>query len=166
MRRVPARTWESERRRAPDVDLVLDIARPPAEVRAWWLEMPDDYRASDPKEQPHRIVTVRREKDLWEADTHWRGPPWGDIVVRETFHLREDGWDVDVKLPFGLAQRDVFVLSPTPTGTRVRIRAWIWAPTLASALALPAMRAYAKRSYPRTWGAARRLCERDAPRLG
>jgi hypothetical protein len=148
-----------------DLTVEVEIARPPDEVRAWWTQMPDDYRATDPKEQPHRIVTLRRTPDTWEAMTHWRGPPWGDVKVRETFHFRPDGWDVDVGLPLGLAQKDEFTLAATPTGTRVTIRVSIWPRNLAGRLARPAFLRYARRSYPRTWRAAGRICERDAPRL-
>lgn len=160
-----SRTWETERSRAPDVAVTLDIARPVDEVRAWWVDMPADYVATDPREQPHRIVTRSRTPTRWEIDTYWRGPLGVPLRIGEVFHLREDGWDVDIALPAGLRQRDVFVLAPTPSGTRVTIRAWIWAPSVAARLGLPPMMRYARRSYPRTWRTAARLCERDAPRL-
>jgi len=152
--------------RAPDLEVIVEIARPPAEVRAWWLEMPPDYRASDPKEQPHRIRTLRRDEAGWECDTYWRMPLGREVVIRETFAFRPDGWDVDLRLPAGLRQRDEFVLAPTAAGTRVRVRVWIEAPSFRARLARPFMMRYARRQYPATWRAAAKLCERDAPRLG
>ncbi|MGQ0536552.1 MAG: hypothetical protein ACT4PT_10820 [Methanobacteriota archaeon] len=150
---------------APDLEVVLEIPRPAAEVRAWWTEMPADYRAADPKEQPHRIVTIARNEDRWEIDTHWRGPFGRDLVVREVFWFRPDGWDVDVYAPAGIRQRDEFRLEATPQGTRVQIRVQIRGTGLAGRLAAPIYRAYGRRNFPRMWRHAARLCARDAPRL-
>jgi hypothetical protein len=148
-----------------DLEVVLKIPRPPAEVRAWWLDAPADYRASDPREQPHRIVTLRRDGRTWETLTYWRVPPLRNLRIPETFTFREDGWDVDVRLPFGLAQRDVFTLAPTPTGTRVTIQVTVRPRNLVGRLARPAFLRYARKSYPRAWRGAAKLCARDAPRL-
>lgn len=149
----------------PDLEVVIEIPRPPAEVRAWWLEMPADYVAADPKEQPHRIVTLRRDATRWETITYWRVPGRANLPVRETFTFRDDGWDVLVELPFGLEQRDEFALTPTPEGTRVRIRVGIWPRNLVGRLARPAFLRYARRAYPATWRRAATICARDAPRL-
>lgn len=151
---------------APDVAVTLHIARPPHEVRAWWTEMPADYRASDPAEQPHRIVTRSRTPDAWVVDTYWRTPLGGELRIPETFRFKPDGdWDVELRLPFGLAQRDAFVLEPTAVGTRVEIRAWIWPRSAPGRLSRPAYVAYARKTYPETWRTAARLCERDAPSI-
>lgn len=152
--------------RAPDIAVELHIRRPPHEVRAWWLEMPEDYVAADPREQPFRIKTLRRTQSEWEIMTYWR--VLGRVTkVPETFHLKPDGdWDVDIALPFGLRQRDAFVLHPTREGTRVEIRAWVHAPTAAAKAMRPLFLAlYARRAYPATWRTAAELCERDAPVL-
>lgn len=143
-----------------DLDVTVDIARPPDVVRRWWTEFPTEYRATDPREQPHRIVTLRRDARVLDLLTYWRGPLGREIEVPETFEMRDDGWDVHIRLPFGLRQKDEFFLTPTPTGTRVRILVTIHAPTLAAKLARPAMMIYARRSYPATWRSAARLCER------
>jgi hypothetical protein len=150
----------------PDIVVTVDVARPPREVRAWWTEMPVDYRAADPKEQPHRIVTKERTPERWVVETYWRGPLGREVRLPETFRFRPDGWDVDIVLPFGLRQEDAFLLEATPTGTRVTIRVTVHAPTAGARLARPFFLRYAKRSYPATWHSAARLCERDAPRLG
>lgn len=150
------------------LDLTLEIPRAPSEVRAWWLELPDEYRASDPREQPHRIVTLEKSAEHRKMRTYWRGPMGRELVIPETFRYKGAlAWDVDVGLPLGLAQRDEFELEETPEGgTRVHIRVFVWARTLAGRLARgPFVAFYAKRNYPRTWRSAARICARDAPKL-
>lgn len=149
-----------------DLVVTVDIRRPPAEVRAWWTELADSYVATDPNEQPHRIVVKERSGAAMRLVTYWRGPVGRELVIRETMTLRDDGgWSVDVDLPLGLAQRDEFTLTPIPEGTRVRIGVGVTARTMGGRLARPLFLAlYARREYPRTWRAAARICERDAPR--
>lgn len=149
-----------------DLVVTVDIRRPPPEVRAWWTELPDEYVATDPREQPHRIVVTKRDGAVMELATYWRGPLGRELVIREMMTLRDDGgWSVDVGLPLGLAQRDEFTLTPTPEGTRVRIGVGVTARTTWGRLMRPLFLAfYARRQYPRTWRAAARICERDAPR--
>jgi len=152
--------------RAPDLRVVIEIPRKSADVRAWWTDLPQDYRASDPREQPHRIVTRSRDARRWAIDTYWRTPFARDLRVPEVFTFRPDGWDVEIALPWGLAQRDRFTLVETPdAGTRVEIEVRVFARRALGRLALPAYRAYARRSFPGLWRAAGKLCARDAPRL-
>ncbi|MHB8604442.1 MAG: hypothetical protein ACYDCK_04235 [Thermoplasmatota archaeon] len=151
--------------RPPDVTVVVDIPRPVAEVRAWWTDLPADYRAADPREEPHRIVTKRRDAERWEIDTYWRAGPVKNLRVPETFTFRGDGWSVDARIPLGLAQRDEFTLTPTPTGTRVTVEVWVKTRNPLGFVALAAYRAYARKNFPRMWKGAGRLCTRDAPRL-
>src|SRR5713226_10433006 len=47
--------------RSLKLDLELEIKRPPRSVRAWWTDLPDDYVAKDPREQPHRIRVLARK---------------------------------------------------------------------------------------------------------
>lgn len=153
--------------REPDLSVTVDIPRPVAEVRAWWIEMPLDYRASHPREQPHRIVTRSRDAQRWVIDTYWRVPLAPNLKIPETFTFREDGWDVEATLPLGLAQRDRFTLAATPQaggGTRVTIDVWVRTRHAGALAALPFYRAFAKRNFPALWRAAGRLCARDAPR--
>ena len=141
-----------------DVDVSVRIARPPDVVRRWWLEFPEVYE--NPREQPHRIVTRSRDATHIDTLTYWRGPFGREFEVPERFTLRQDGgWDVDIQLPFGLAQRDVFTLTPVEDGTRLDIAVDIWCRTAAGWLALAPFKAYARRQYPRTWRAAARWCE-------
>lgn len=141
-------------------DLVVEvsIARPPAVVREWWIEFPPVYENA--KEQPHRIVTLARTPDRIETLTYWRGPLGRELEVPETFALRPDGWTVDIQLPFGLAQRDVFTLTPEGAGTRVRIEVDVWPRSALGRLMRPLFMPYARRNYPRTWRAAVRWCEK------
>lgn len=144
----------------------VDIRRPPHEVRAWWWEMPDDYRATDPKEQPHRIVTRSRSERERDMLTYWRGPLGRELVIPERMRMDAHGdWTIEVDLPFGLAQRDVFVLEPRAASTHVAIDVEVWARRWWGHLTRPLFMLYARRSYPRTWRRAARICERDAPVL-
>lgn len=163
----------------PDVRVSVDIRRPPDVVRKWWTEFPPLYENA--KEQPHRIVTRARDASHIDTLTYWRAPLGRELEVPERFTLRpqrlrredqdasadasgaDGGWDVDIVLPFGLAQRDVFTLTPTPEGTQVRIDVDIWPRSTSGRLALPFFRAYARRNYPRTWRAAARWCEKATP---
>ncbi len=148
-----------------DLEVDVIIPRPPAEVRAWWTEMPKDYHAADPHEQPHHIVTRHRDKRTWEIDTYWRVPLAPNLRVPETFTFRPDGWTVDLRVPGGIGQRDDFTLVPTPDGTRVEIRVRIHARNAAGKLLVPFYRRYGQRNFPALWRAAGILCARDAPHL-
>lgn len=145
----------------------VDVPRPRGEVIAWWTQFPDDYRASDPREQPHRILVTRRERDRIEMRTHWRGPAGRELVIPETFRLKPTGdFDVDIHLPLGLRQEDRFTFTSTPEGTRVHIEVDVSPRTALGRLTKRAFLAlYARKQYPRTWRQAAKLCARDAPRL-
>ena len=144
-----------------DLTVEVRIARPPDVVRRWWTEFPPVYENA--KEQPHRIVTRSRDATRIDTLTYWRGPFGRELEVPERFTLRPDGgWDVEIELPFGLAQRDVFTLTPEgQDGSLVRIEVDIWCRTRLGRLALAPFRRYARRQYPRTWGAAARWCEQS-----
>ena len=141
----------------PDLSVAVRIARSPDVVRRWWLEFPEVYENA--REQPHRIVTRSHDSAHIDTLTYWRGPPGRELEVPERFTLREDGWDVDITLPFGLAQRDVFTLVPDGGGTLVRIDVDLWSRSPLGRLARRPYLRYARRSYPRTWKAAARWCE-------
>lgn len=149
-----------------DIRVEISIHRPPHEVRAWWWEMPDDYRATDPKEEPHRIVTVSRSADHRDMLTYWRGPGGRVIEVPERMRMDAHGdWTIEVDLPFGLAQRDVFELHPRADATHVTIDVDVWPRAWYGRLARPFFLRYARKWYPRTWNRAAKICERDAPTL-
>lgn len=145
----------------PELTVEVDIRRPPAVVRSWWLDLPEVYEADDPLEQPHRIEKVTEDDQRMELRTYWRGPFGSEMAIEETIHLgREDGWTIDVGLPAGLAQEDIFTLRPTDTGTRVTIDVSMWAERWYGYLALPFFWLFGRINYPKTWRTAAKLCER------
>jgi len=84
--------------RSLNLDLELDIHRPPRSVRAWWTDLPDVYVAKDPREQPHRIRVLARNGDRIELVGTWRGPLGTERLLRETLRVREDGsWTFDAR---------------------------------------------------------------------
>src|SRR6266566_1068927 len=84
--------------RSLNLDLELDIHRPPQSVRAWWTDLPDEYVAKDPREQPHRIRVLARNGHRIELEGTWRGPLGRDALLRETLHVRDDGsWTFDAR---------------------------------------------------------------------
>ncbi len=107
------------------LSLDLFVRRSPLQVRQWWTEFPDDYRASDPREQPFRIVTLNREGNERRLRTHWRTAEGGEMVVPETLVLKdEDSWTFDVDNPF-FEIHDEFRAMPVEGGTRLEIRSTI-----------------------------------------
>jgi hypothetical protein len=54
------------------LDIDLSIRKSPDAVRAWWTDIPDDYTATDPREEPFRIVTLRKFPNGWLLLTYWR----------------------------------------------------------------------------------------------
>lgn len=140
-----------------DIVVTVEIRRVPDIVRRWWTEFPAVYENA--KEQPHRIVTLSRTDEKIDTLTYWRGPLGRELEIPETFTLTQQGWSVDIVLPFGLAQRDTFTLAAHAGGTRVKIEVDIWCRTPAGRLALPFFILYARKNYPRTWRAAARWCE-------
>lgn len=144
----------------PDLTVQVHIARPPETVRRWWWEMPNDYRATDSREQPHRIVVKERTKERLVLATYWKGPAGRDLRLDEVVTFTPDGWTVELDLPMGLAQKDTFTLTPDGTGTRVKILVDIWPRTFGGRLAKPFyVWLYAKRAYTATWRETARLCE-------
>jgi len=148
----------------PDLAYAFDIKRKPREVRAYWTDLPDDYKATSKSEQPFRIVVLRRTPSQLDLMTYWRLA--GRVVKQpETLHLHGDGdWSFDVPLPLGIDQRDDFHMEATPDGTRLHISVSFAPRDWRGRVALPAWQAYASKWYGRTWASAARRCERDAPK--
>jgi hypothetical protein len=145
----------------------VHVARPRREVLAWWTRFPDDYRARDPREQPHRIKVVDRRDDRVELLTFWRLPLGIELVIPETMRPRPDGdFVIDVHFPLGLDQRDVFTFREENGATHVSIDIRLAARNVLGRLTRPLYwHLYGRRTYPRTFRMAGVLCERDAPRL-
>ncbi len=149
-------------RSADGLGLAFDIRRPPEAVRRWWLELPDDYSASDPKEQPHRIQVLRREADRMEVLTYWRGPLGLTMKLRETLGISDpNGWTADLS-EMGLHIHDEFRTSPTEEGTHLTIQSTIMPASVWGRILRPLVIRTILKSMDTTWNDAARICERDA----
>lgn len=142
------------------VDLDLQIRRSPESVRSWWIDLPDDYRAKDPDEQPYRIQTLRRSRDEREFLTHWRNPDGSTMQLRETLRLQGDGpWTFHIDDCFGVRIHDEFRAEPEGDGTRLHIHSTLTPKTEEAEAAADAIAAQMRQGWPM----AARICERDAP---
>ncbi len=151
----------------PHMVIDVRIARPRREVIEWWTRLADDYRAEDPREQPHRIQVVARRPGQMDVLTWWRLPLGIEIAIPETMHLRSDGnFAVDVHFPLGLEQRDEFTFRHESGATHLTVRIDLAARNLIGRLVRPLYwHLYGRRMYPRTFRTAGILCERDAPHI-
>jgi len=149
--------------RSLKLDLELDIKRPPRSVRAWWTDLPDDYVAKDPQEQPHRIRVLARDGDRIELVGTWRGPLGTERLLPETLRLREDGsWTFDAQA-MGLRIHDEFEAVPNGDGTRLHIRSTITPAGPLGRLVARLMGRRILRMLEKGWPTAAAICERDAP---
>jgi len=147
----------------PDVlDLELLIRKPPASVRAWWTDYPDDYHAKDPLEQPYRILTTRHLSNSREVRTYWKMPDGTAIDILEILNLKPDGtWTYEVPSPnrLGIHVLDEFRPESTPEGTRLLIHSTLTPKDAAAANNVSRL----KRTMIQGWKQAAEICERDAP---
>ncbi len=143
------------------LDLELFIRKPPASVRSWWVDLPEDYQANDPREQPYRIVTLRRLADGRELRTYWRTPDGSTRDMVEILHVKPDGsWTFEIpEHPLGFHILDEFRPEPVANGTKLHIRSVI-TPREASATSRIQTQ---KERMVQGWKVAAELCERDAP---
>jgi hypothetical protein len=145
------------------LDMELDIHRPPRSVRAWWTDLPDEYVAKDPREQPHRIRVLERNGDRIEVVGTWRGPLGREWLLPETLRLREDGsWTFEART-MGLRVHDEFEAVPHGDGTRLRIRTVITPAGLRGRIVARLMGRRLLRMLKDGWPTAAAICERDAP---
>ncbi|HZW55996.1 MAG TPA: hypothetical protein VFF30_06885 [Nitrososphaerales archaeon] len=155
---------EREKKEYAILELDLFIRRSPESVRTWWIDLPDDYEAKDPSEQPYRIITTKHNANGGrELLTFWRNPDGSDWLAEETMHLFEDGlsWAFDVKNPRGFLIRDDFHAVPVEGGTRLEIRSKI-TPRKPEA---ETMISQQKEQMTQLWKKMVAICERDAPSL-
>jgi len=143
------------------LDLEFLIRKPPASVRAWWTEYPDDYHAKDPREVPYRILTTRRLPNGREVRTYWRMPDGSNAETQEILNLKPDGsWTYDVPLPnpTGIHVFDEFRTEATPDGTKLLIHSTLTPenPSAASRIG------WLKEWMVTGWKQAAEVCERDA----
>src|SRR2546427_10263767 len=149
--------------RSLKLDLQLSIHRPAQSGRAWWTDLPDEYVAKDPREQPHRIRVLARNGNRVELVGTWRGPLGTDRRLPETLRLREDGsWTFDARA-MGLRIHDEFEAIPSGDGTRLEIRSAITPAGPLGRIVARLMGRRILRMLERGWPTAAPICERDAP---
>src|SRR3989442_15855767 len=68
-----------------------DIIRSPDSGRARWTDLPDEYVAKAPREQPHRIRVLARQGDRVEVVGTWRGPLGREMLLKETLRFARTG---------------------------------------------------------------------------
>ncbi|MDG6998141.1 MAG: hypothetical protein JRN15_03400 [Nitrososphaerota archaeon] len=145
------------------IELDLIIRRSPDSVRAWWTDLPSDYRASDPREQPYQILskglTANGDRELVCL---WKSPDGSERQTEEIMHLSGDGlsWSFDVT-GSGFSIRDNFKAVPAEGGTRLEIRSKI-TPIKPE---VEAMVQTQKERMIQLWKSMVAICERDAPNL-
>jgi len=144
--------------------LELFIRKPPEAVKAWWTDLPDDYLANDPDEQPFRIVTLKKYNEqgkfIRELHCYWRLPDGSERKTQEILYFSEDNeWSFDVIHPLGFKIHDDFRAIPFEGGTRLEIKSKI---TVTNSKALDKLREQKERMIY-VWKNAARICERDAP---
>ncbi len=144
------------------ISLECDIRRPPEAVRRWWLEFPDDYRASDPDEQPYRIRILKRTPAAIEVWTYWRTPLAMPMKLRETLGTANlEGWTADMDI-LGLHVHDEFHMAGTAEGTRLTIHSSVKPRSPLGRMIRPVAAHRLLRMMKRVWEDAARICERDA----
>src|SRR5437899_8530951 len=145
------------------LELDLDIHRPPSAVRAWWTDLPDEYVAKDPREQPHRIRVLARQGDRVEVVGTWRGPLGREMLLKETLRLREDGsWTFDSRA-MGISVHDEFEVVSLCEGARLHIRSVLTPARPLGRLVVRLMGRRLVRRMAESWRTAALICERDAP---
>jgi hypothetical protein len=142
------------------INLELLIRKSPESVRAWWTDLPEDYHAKDPHEQPYRILTTRRLPNGRELHTYWRTPDGLAFDFQEILTMKPDGsWTFDIPNGVGFHIIDEFRAEPAPTGTKLTIRSTLTPLDPAAASRISTQ----KQIMTQSWKGAAEICERDAP---
>jgi len=142
------------------INLELMIRKTPDSVRAWWTDLPEDYQAKDPQEQPYRIVTTRRLPSGRELRTYWRMPDGSAFDFQEILALKPDGsWTFEIPNGMGFHIKDEFRTESVPSGTKLTIRSTLTPLDAAAASRISAQ----KELMTQSWKGAVGICERDAP---
>jgi hypothetical protein len=141
-------------------ELHLLIRKSPKSIRAWWTDLPDDYQANDPREQPYRIVTLRRTPNGRELRTYWRLPDGSTRDWQELLTMKPDGsWTFEIpNHPAGLHILDEFRTESAPEGTVLHIRSTLTAREASAAGIMAAQ----KERMTNAWKIAIEICEREA----
>jgi hypothetical protein len=144
------------------LNLELMIRKPPESVRAWWTDYPDDYHAKDPREQPYRILTIRKLPNGREVRTYWRMPDGSNAEVQEILDLKPDGsWTYEVPYPnlTGVHVFDEFRAEATPNGTRLLIHSTLTPRDSSGTSGVSGL----KELMVHGWKLAAEICEHDTP---
>ena len=142
------------------VSLDIFIRRAPLQVRRWWTEFPDDYRAPDPREQPYRVVVLKRRSDGAHLRTYWKRPDGTEIDWEERMTVDQDGgWAFDIHHPLGIDIRDEFHPREAEGGTRLEIRSVLRPKDATAAAQVVGLR----ERMTRGWKLCAELCEAATP---
>jgi hypothetical protein len=145
-----------------EIRMEITIQRAPESVRRWWTEYPDDYVATDPREQPFRIRTLDRKDGKRHVMTTWKRPDGSIAEWEEFLEIFPDGsWTYTIPRNVGNYRIfDRFLPRPgAEGGTVLRIESDVEAltPEAVAGIEAQAVRMEAG------WRAIVPLCERDAP---
>ena len=154
-------TWVSfMTQKSAVINLELLIRKPPESVRAWWTDLPDDYKAKDPQEQPYRITTTRRLPNGREVQSYWRMPDGAAFDFKEILIVKPDGgWRFEIPNGMGFRIMDEFRVEAVPTGTKLTIRSTLTPLDSSAANRISTQ----KELMTQGWKGAAKICERDAP---
>lgn len=145
----------------PTFELTYHVHKSPESIRRWWLDFSDDYRATDKREQPHRIVTRARKHDEVLVTSYWRAP-FGEMKTDETLRVLGDGsWTADTSF-MGFAVHDEFRATKNGAGSRLDIRSTLTPMSTTTRILQPVLYPIARRMFRNVWRDAALLCERDA----
>ena len=143
------------------LELELFIRRPPESVRAWWTDLPDDYQAKDPREEPYRIVTLRKFPNGRLLLTYWHDDEDGSTYERHEvlLTLPDGGWTVEMTDSPYFHIRDEFQVRPGEGGSYVHLRQMRIPKDPSYASMIPEIKKEMI-GFFKTMG---EICERDAP---
>jgi len=148
------------------LEMDLMIRKPSESVRRWWTNLPDDYHADDPTEQPFRIFTTKRMSNASRGlFGYWRLQDGSIRKVREIMEVKADGtWTFEIPShPLGLRVFDEFSAKAILGGgvTMLHIRCVLSALEPNASARIPAQ----KERMKQVWRRAAEICERDAPSI-
>lgn len=143
-------------------DIEFFVRRSPESVRAWWTDLPDDYQATDPKEEPFRIVTLRRFPNGSLLLTYWHNEDQSVRERHEVLVLRGDGgWTVQMTDSPRYHFLDEFNVTPGHDGTYLHLRQTITPKDPTYAKDIPEL----MKELAEFFREMTEICERDAPEM-
>lgn len=129
-------------------------------MRAWWTDLPDDYQAADPREDPFRIVTLRKSPSSRELMTYWHSEDGSVYQRREIMTVNPDGsWTVEMTDSPRYHFHDTFRVRPEGEGTRLVIHQVITPKDPSYAQQTDEL----KKELVEFFKTMAQICERDAP---